>query len=82
MLESRPPDRKLETGTSAIRCAATDSSITARRSAGSPAAASAAMSATFQYACTSAVPSGRKRAQHPAGSLRTWSMAQRCSGSQ
>ena len=34
MLESRPPDRKLDTGTSATRCAATDSSITAPRSRG------------------------------------------------
>ena len=34
MLESSPPDRKLDTGTSATRCALTDSSITDFRSAG------------------------------------------------
>ncbi len=33
MLESSPPDRKLDTGTSATRCALTDSSITDFRSA-------------------------------------------------
>ena len=82
MLESRPPDRKLDTGTSATRWAATDSSITAPRSAGGPAAASAATSAIRQYCCTVARPSGVNRAHDPAGSLCTPSMAQRCSGSQ
>ena len=48
MLESRPPDRKLDTGTSDTRWEAIDSSITGRRSAGGPAAASAATSATRQ----------------------------------
>ena len=48
MLESRPPLRKLDTGTSETRWAATDSSITARKSAGGPAAASAASSAIRQ----------------------------------
>src|SRR5262249_6325327 len=38
MLESRPPDRKLDTGTSDTRWAATDSSIAEPRSAGGPAA--------------------------------------------
>ena len=47
MLESRPPDRKLDTGTSATRCAATDSSITGPGRRGGPAAASAATSATL-----------------------------------
>ncbi len=42
MLESSPPDRKLDTGTSATRCALTDSSMTVFRSAaGWPAAAAA-----------------------------------------
>ena len=36
MLESSPPDRKLDTGTSATRCALTDSSITDFRSAAGP----------------------------------------------
>ena len=48
MLESRPPDRKLDTGTSDTRWAATDSSMTGPRSAGGPAAASAATSAMRQ----------------------------------
>ena len=52
MLESSPPLRKLDTGTSATRWAATDSSITLRRSAGGPAAASAATSSTRQYRST------------------------------
>src|SRR5436190_2125697 len=41
MLESRPALRKLETGTSARRCAATDSSMSWRTSACGPAAATA-----------------------------------------
>ena len=82
MLESRPPDRKLDTGTSDTRWAATDSSITAPRSAGGPAAASAATSATRQYCRTEELPSGRKLAHEPAGSFRTPSMAHRCSGTQ
>ena len=44
MLESSPPDRKLEIGTSATRCAVIDSSMTSPRLAGGPAAASAATS--------------------------------------
>ena len=48
MLESRPPDRKLDTGTSATMWAVTDSSMTWRRSACGPAAASAATSAIRQ----------------------------------
>ena len=52
MLESRPPDRKLDTGTSATRCAVTDSLITVLRSAAGPAAASSATSAMRQYCST------------------------------
>ena len=48
MLESRPPDRKLDTGTSETRCAATDSSITGPRSIAGPSAASRATSAIRQ----------------------------------
>ena len=47
-LESRPPLRKDATGTSATMCAATDSSRTAARSAGGPAAAASASSAGSQ----------------------------------
>ena len=48
MLESRPPDRKVETGTSATRWAATDDSMTSARSVRSSVDASAATSAALQ----------------------------------
>ena len=82
MLESSPPDRKLDTGTSATRCALTDSSITDFRSAAGRRPPAAATSCTRQYCLTSGLPPGLIRAQEPAGSLCTPWMAQRCSGTQ
>ncbi len=82
MLESSPPLKKVETGTSATRWAATDSSMTSRRSAGGPAAASAATSAIDQYRCTVDRPSGRNSTQVPGGSFSTPLMAQRSGGIQ
>ena len=63
MLESSPPLRKLETGTSATRWAATDSSMTSRRAgpADRP-QASAATSSTFQYRVHRGAAVGRNSA--------------------
>src|ERR1700734_1338798 len=63
MLESSPPDRKLDTGTSATRCALTDSWMTDFRSAAGLPAPAAATSRTCQYCLTSSAPPGLILAQ-------------------
>ena len=83
MLESRPPDRKLETGTSATRWAVTDSSITARRSAGSPGGGLGRDVGDLPVRLhVGGTVRAEARAKQPPGSLRTWSIEHRWSGSQ
>ena len=67
MLESSPPLRNDATGTSATRCAATESSIDRAEVGRGPAAASAATSAAFQYVARLTEPSRSElRSRSPA----------------
>ena len=82
-LESSPPDRKVETGTSAIRWAETESSrICASSSASMPWSRWPSSSTGSKYRCTCNGRPGSFSAQQPAGSFSTPRTAQWLSGTQ